>query len=65
MKQRRSALEVLWDLNNRVEQAQLGLAEYGPGGGDITPEDAVGNVLGILEDPEFLEIQAEARGLLS
>jgi hypothetical protein len=64
MRQRRSPLEVLWDLNSRVEQAQSALAEYLPNDSGITPEAALSNLLGILDDREFLKIQDEARELL-
>lgn len=64
MKQRRSPLEVLWDLNNRVEQAQDALAEYLPDESGISPRDAISNVLAVLDDREFLKVQDEARELL-
>ena len=64
MKQRRSHLEVLWDLNNRVEQAQSTLADYQPPDSGISSKDAISNVLAILDDRELLEIQDEARELL-
>ena len=64
MRQRRSPLEVLWDLNSRVEQAQSALAEYLPNESGISPETAISKVLGILDDREFLKVQDEARELL-
>ena len=64
MRQRRSPLEVLWDLNNRVEYAQRALAEYLPPKSGVSPGAAISNVLGILDDREFLKIQDEARELL-
>lgn len=64
MRQRRSPLEVLWDLNSRVEQAQSALAEYLPNDSGISPEAALSNLLGILDDREFLKVQDEARELL-
>jgi hypothetical protein len=63
MKERRSPLEVLWDLNNRVEQAQEALADYLPNESGIAARDAINNVLGIL-DRELLKTQDEARELL-
>jgi hypothetical protein len=64
MRQRRSSLEVLWDLNNCVEHAQRVLAEYLPNESGISAEDAISKVLGILDDREFLKLQDEARELL-
>ena len=64
MRQRRSPLEVLWDLNSRVEEAQSALAEYLPNDSGISPEAAISNVLGILDDREFLKVKDEARELL-
>ena len=64
MRQRRSPREVLWDLNNRVEQAQSALAEYLPPDSGISPQDAISDVLAVLDDREFLKLQDEARELL-
>ena len=64
MKQRRSHLEVLWGLNNRVEQAQSTLADYLPPDSGISSKDALSNVLAVLDDRDFLSIQDEARELL-
>ena len=54
MKRPRSPLEVLRDLNSGVEQAQQALAEYLPDESRISPEDAISNVLGILDRRDFL-----------
>ena len=62
MKQRRSHLEILWDLNNRVEQAQSTLADYLPPDTRISSKGAISNVLAVLDDRELLKIQDEARG---
>ena len=51
-------------MNNRVEQAQRGLADYLPNDSDISPQDAICNVLAVLDDREFLSIQNVARELL-
>jgi hypothetical protein len=59
----REPLKVLADLNGRVERAQRALAEYLPNESGISPEDAISNVLGVLDDREFLKIQAEGRKL--
>lgn len=64
MKRPRSPLEVLRDLNSGVEQAQQALAEYLPDESRISPEDAISNVLGILDRRDFLKVQREARELL-
>ena len=45
-------------------KAQVALADYLPPDSEITPRDTISNVLGILDDREFLEIQSEARALL-
>ena len=54
MKQRRSHLEVLWDLNNRVEQAQSTLADYLPPDSGISSKDAISNVLAVLDEAREL-----------
>ena len=60
----RQPIDVLRELNDRVEEAQGALDHYLLPDSGITPRDTISNVLGILDDREFLEIQSEARALL-
>ena len=61
----RQPIDVLRELNDRIEEAQVALADYLPPDSEITPRDTISNVLGILDDREFLKLQDEARELLS
>jgi hypothetical protein len=55
-------LIALRDMDRLVEAAQLILAEYLPG--KLTADEAIANLLGLLNGPEQRDIQGRARAVI-
>jgi hypothetical protein len=49
--------KLLWDLNERLTQAQRALAEYLPPNSGKTPRDTLNELLVILDNGEIHELQ--------
>jgi hypothetical protein len=49
--------KLLWDLNERLTQAQRALAEYLPPDSGKSPKDTLSELLGILDNRELIELQ--------